>query len=94
MPKPAPLTVVTGKITDCACVRAGYALLLCQNHAPIPFELTDRGRRAAHHMTKWDAIEGVVESGNRERARRNREALAAGRRIEARVRKTSAAKTP
>lgn len=75
----------------CECTRIGYALFLCQIHAPIPYTLTEKGhrdaRRHGENMKQWDAIkDGLVLS---EQARRAglREARAAGRRIEARVRR-------
>ena len=82
-----PAKKLSPPISDCTCVRVGYALYLCQAHAPIPYELTDRGRRDVRHMRQWDAIkDGLVES-NRARAALTRAANRAGRSIEARVKR-------
>lgn len=71
MPKGMAPTV----LRECLCARIGYALLLCEEHAPIPFQLTDRGRRDARRMKQWDAIfdtlvERQAASPGSERARK------------------------
>lgn len=54
--KPMPPT----QLAECGCGRIGYAMVLCQEHAPIPYELTPRGRRDVRHMRQWDAIFGTL----------------------------------
>ena len=74
---------------DCACGRVGdtYALVLCQDHAPIPYELTDKGRREAQRMTQWDAVKGSLVEATAAREAINKAARADGRKIAARVRR-------
>jgi hypothetical protein len=45
---------------DCGRVNGGYALFLCHEHAPIPYELTERGHREARKLRQWDAIEATL----------------------------------
>lgn len=81
---------LSAAFANCTCARIGYALFLCQEHAPIPYVLTDRGKREVRHMRQWDAIkDGLVESVAARRVL-NRQALGAGRRIEARERRRKA----
>ncbi len=69
----------------CTCARIGYAIFLCQEHAPIPYEITQRGRRAVGNMKQWDAIEPtLIQVVGEQRAIINA-ARRAGRRIEART---------
>jgi hypothetical protein len=52
-------------LADCECGRVGYMLILCQEHAPIPYVLTDRGRRDVRKMRQWDAIFATLEERRR-----------------------------
>ena len=76
---------------SCACGRVGdsYALVLCQEHAPIPYEVTERGRREAGLMKQWDAIHPSLVESLKAREALNKAARADGRRIEARVNRES-----
>jgi hypothetical protein len=75
----------------CECTRIGYALFLCQVHAPIPYTLTDRGhrdaRRHGENMKQWDAIKDSVVESEKARQLLLRGAIHAGRTIEARERR-------
>jgi hypothetical protein len=68
-------------LRPCACHRDGYMMVICQEHAPIPFELTDRGRRDIRHMKQWDAIEPLLRESMSAQAKSHRQALTAGRRL-------------
>ena len=59
-------------MAPCGCGRVGdgYALVLCQEHAPIPYALTDRGRRDIRHLRQWDAIEGMLRTQGTPRTQR------------------------
>lgn len=59
-------------MAPCGCGRIGdgYALVLCQEHAPIPYELTDRGRRDAKKLRQWDAIAATLRDHGSPRTRR------------------------
>jgi hypothetical protein len=48
-------------LAECECGRIGYALFLCQEHAPIPYTLTVKGIRGARKMRQWDVIFGPLE---------------------------------
>jgi len=49
-------------LAGCACGRIGYMLILCQEHAPIPYVLTTKGAREARKMRQWDAIFETLET--------------------------------
>lgn len=49
-------------LADCECGRVGYMLILCQEHAPIPYTLTVCGAREARKMRQWDAIFETLEA--------------------------------
>lgn len=55
------------QLLECGCGRIGYSLVLCQEHAPIPYELTPRGRRDVRHMRQWDAVFETLEQRQAER---------------------------
>jgi hypothetical protein len=76
---------------DCFCGRVGddYTLLLCKVDAPIPYVLTPRGKRDAAHIKQWDVLQPVLEAGRKAAQTRRRAALAEGRKIERRVKRTS-----
>jgi hypothetical protein len=47
----------------CFCGRVGdsFALLLCKVDAPIPYVLTERGRREARKLRQWDVLFGPLD---------------------------------
>jgi len=78
----------------CECARIGYMLILCQEHAPIPYVLTPLGHRDARahgeNMKQWDAIKDSLVVSEKNRQHLHRAALNAGREIEGRVRRAAA----
>jgi hypothetical protein len=52
-------------MAPCECGRVGYALHLCQEHAPIPYTLSTRGQREARKLRQWDVIFGPLEDRRR-----------------------------
>lgn len=87
--KIAPKAVLQGDdINDCTCTRIGtYAVFVCQNCTPIPFTVTDRGRRDVGGMRQWDAIKDSVTESHRARQTLTRAAMDEGRKIERRVKR-------
>jgi len=77
------------RLGGCLCARIGYMLILCEEHAPIPYELTPRGHREVGRMRQWDAIKDSVTESAKARAAITRAAMLDGRKVEARVRRQS-----
>ena len=71
---------------DCGRVGDGYGFVICRLDAPIPYELTDRGRRDVRRMTQWQAIEPMLKESAKARQALTRAAMNAGRKIERRAR--------
>lgn len=78
-------------LLECGCGRNGYVLVLCAEHAPIPYELTDRGKREVSRMRQWDAIKDTVVASTAARRALDAADRRAGRKIEARARRSEAA---
>ena len=52
-------------MAECTCARIGYALFLCQEHAPIPYTVTVKGRREVDHLKQWDVIAPLLRGRKR-----------------------------
>lgn len=66
----APVERFPQSLLTCGCGRNGYALVLCPEHAPIPYVVTDRGRREVRRMRQWDAVFETLEATRESNPRR------------------------